>query len=126
MFRELREEVGLKSSQVSIVGRTSGWLRYHLPRYLVRQKTHPLCIGQKQLWYLLRMDGDDQDVRLNLSENPEFDGWRWVDYWYPLEAVVPFKRNVYWHALRELAPLILSDCPPPDGCQPVHPSVQSR
>ena len=34
----------------------------------------------------------------------EFDGWEWVNYWYPIESVVSFKRNVYRHALTEFAP----------------------
>ena len=49
---------------------------------------------------------DEEAVRLDSSERPEFDHWQWVDYWYPLRAVVPFKRHVYWRALHELAPLL--------------------
>jgi putative (di)nucleoside polyphosphate hydrolase len=61
------------------------------------------------VWFLLRLLGNERDVRLDLSERPEFDHWRWVDYWYPLKAVVPFKRQVYFRALQELAPLLFSD-----------------
>ena len=60
--------------------------------------------GQKQIWYLLRMIGRDSDVSLRASAHPEFDAWRWNDYWVPLEDVIEFKRRVYESALNELAP----------------------
>lgn len=106
MFRELAEEVGLRPEHVQIIGSTRGWLRYRLPRRLIRQDCSQACIGQKQIWFLLRMRCNEDAVQLNLSERPEFDHWQWVDYWYPLRAVVPFKRYVYWRALHELAPLL--------------------
>jgi putative (di)nucleoside polyphosphate hydrolase len=108
MLRELGEEIGLQPQHVEILGRTEGWLHYRLPKRLIRHHSKPTCIGQKQVWFLLRMLGTAQDVRLDLSERPEFDLWRWVDYWYPLKAVVPFKRQVYTRALRELAPLLFT------------------
>ncbi|MCP5157803.1 MAG: RNA pyrophosphohydrolase [Gammaproteobacteria bacterium] len=106
MFRELAEEVGLRPEHVQVIGATRGWLRYRLPKRLVRQGCRPSCIGQKQIWFLLRMRCDEDVVRLDLSEHPEFDLWQWVDYWYPLRAVVAFKRHVYWRALHELAPFL--------------------
>jgi putative (di)nucleoside polyphosphate hydrolase len=107
MFRELAEEVGLRAEHVQIIGSTRGWLRYRLPKRLIRQDCSvPACIGQKQIWFLLRMRCNEDLVQLDLSERPEFDHWQWVDYWYPLRAVVPFKRHVYWRALHELAPLL--------------------
>ncbi|MBK7543935.1 MAG: RNA pyrophosphohydrolase [Candidatus Competibacteraceae bacterium] len=108
MFRELAEEVGLRPEHVQVIGCTKGWLRYRLPKHLIRQSGRPPCIGQKQVWFLLRMLGKEDAVRLDLSERPEFDHWEWVDYWYPLRAVVSFKRHVYWRALRELAPLLVA------------------
>ena len=106
LFRELREEVGLGPEHVDVAGCTRGWLRYRLPRRLIRHHSKPVCIGQKQVWYLLRMLGRDSDIRLDMGDKPEFDNWRWVDYWEPLESVVPFKRRVYQRALEELAPLL--------------------
>lgn len=108
MFRELAEEVGLRPEHVRVIGCTNGWLRYRLPKRLVRHGGGRQCIGQKQIWFLLLMLGGEDEVRLDLSERPEFDHWQWVDYWYPLRAVVPFKRYVYWRALHELAPLLFS------------------
>ena len=96
-------------------GGTRGWLRYRLPRQFIRRKSHPVCIGQKQVWFMLRMLCADQDVCLDQTENPEFDRWRWVDYWHPLNEVVAFKRNVYKKALRELAPLVFPEGAPRPG-----------
>jgi putative (di)nucleoside polyphosphate hydrolase len=107
MFRELAEEVGLRPEHVQVIGCTRGWLRYRLPKRLIRRGNHQTCIGQKQVWFLLRMLGGEDAVCLDSSERPEFDHWQWVDYWYPLRAVVPFKRHVYWRALCELAPLLV-------------------
>jgi putative (di)nucleoside polyphosphate hydrolase len=112
MYRELAEEIGLQPEQVEIIGATRGWLRYRLPRQFIRRTSKPLCIGQKQVWFLLRMLCSDKAVCLNHSEKPEFDLWRWVDYWQPLEEVVAFKRRVYRKALNELAPLLFPDGTP--------------
>ena len=68
----------------------------------------PKCIGQKQRWFLLKLQTDESNICLNLSPKPEFDSWRWVDYWQPLEEVVAFKRKVYEKALKEFEPFILS------------------
>ncbi len=105
MYRELREETGLVEAHVEVLGATPGWLRYRLPRRCVRQRERPVCIGQKQVWFLLRLTGDETDVRLDLTDKPEFSEFRWVEFWYPLDHVVSFKREVYLRALRHLAPL---------------------
>ncbi len=109
MYRELGEEVGLLPEHVELIGATRGWLRYRLPRQYVRRNSRPLCIGQKQVWFLLRILCTDKAVRLDRSERPEFDRWRWVDYWHPVNEVVAFKRKVYRQALNELAPLLFPD-----------------
>ncbi len=106
MFRELREETGLLPEHVRLLGCTRDWLRYRLPGNLVRKRAFPVCIGQKQKWFLLRMMVEDQAVHLNATQHPEFDDWRWVDFWQPLREVVSFKRDVYRRALHELAPLM--------------------
>ena len=108
MYRELGEEVGLKPHQVDLLGVTSDWLRYRLPRRYIRRHSDPVCIGQKQRWYLLRVNCDESDFCLNQTPKPEFDHWRWVKYWYPVDKVVYFKRKVYADALKQLAPLLFS------------------
>lgn len=105
MYRELYEEIGLMPGDVKIVASTRGWLRYRLPKRLLRHDSEPLCIGQKQKWFLLQYQSADDAVRLDLHEKPEFDHWSWVSYWYPVEQVVSFKRGVYSRALKELSPV---------------------
>lgn len=109
MFRELEEEIGLGPDHVEVLGSTRDWLRYRLPEKFIRRTQQPVCIGQKQIWFMLRLISDEHHVRLDLSNKPEFDNWRWVDYWYPLNEVVAFKRKVYQKALNELAPLVFSE-----------------
>jgi len=108
MYRELREEIGLQESHVTLVGRSRDWLRYQLPKNLIRHNSKPLCIGQKQVWFMLSLACDDSHVRLDCTTNPEFDSWRWVAYWSPLQEIVEFKRQVYEQALQEFAPLMRS------------------
>lgn len=107
MLRELFEETGLGREHVEILGETAQWLRYRLPvRYRRRRKQGVLqCVGQKQKWFLLKLTGEDGDVNLRASATPEFDDWRWVDFWQPSRDVVHFKRRVYRQALEELAAL---------------------
>lgn len=106
MFRELHEEVGLLPEHVRILGRTRDWLRYNVPDRFVRREWRGHYKGQKQIWFLLRMLGRDCDVSLRATEQPEFDAWRWSEYWVPLEAVIDFKRDVYTQALNELAAVL--------------------
>ncbi len=106
LYRELQEEVGLQPESVEILACTRGWLRYRLPKRMIRYNALPICIGQKQKWFLLRMTGQDHNIILNDCDDPEFDGWEWVSYWYPLARVVSFKRDVYRQALAELAPRV--------------------
>lgn len=107
LFRELKEEVGLEQQQVKILGCTKGWLRYRLPKRMVRQGNRPVCIGQKQKWFLLQLQGEDSAINVRSTKHPEFDGWNWVNYWFPLGGVVAFKRDVYRRAMTELAPRIV-------------------
>ena len=115
LYRELYEEIGLRETQVSWLGETDDWLRYRLPRRLIRSEVHPVCIGQKQKWVALRFTGDESDIQFNTSSSPEFESWAWVSYWYPLREVVSFKREVYRQALKELAPIIFDQQPPMDN-----------
>jgi len=111
LYRELHEELGLDAEHVELVGSTQGWLRYELPKRYIRRKRRPFCIGQKQRWFLLRFVGRESQVCLDNCAKPEFDSWKWVNYWHPSREVVAFKRHVYRCALRELAPLLYSRFP---------------
>ena len=72
MYRELHEETGLLEEHVSLLGSTPGWLRYRLPRRYQRHNSKPLCVGQKQVWFLLRLLTDESAVTLDATSTPEF------------------------------------------------------
>ena len=108
MFRELKEEIGLQEQDVTILASTRRWLRYRLPKRLVRHHSTPLCVGQKQKWFLLKLVNEQAEFDLTHTETPEFDAWSWVSYWYPLSQVVAFKRRVYNLAMKEFARIVLS------------------
>lgn len=103
MYRELHEEIGLLPHHVRIVARTRDWLRYEVPDRFIRRESRGHYRGQKQIWYLLQMLGHDWELNLRATDHPEFDAWRWNDYWVPLDMVIEFKRGVYEMALTELA-----------------------
>ncbi|MBP1133260.1 MULTISPECIES: RNA pyrophosphohydrolase [Serratia] len=107
MYRELFEEVGLSKKDVRILASTRNWLRYKLPKRLVRWDTKPVCIGQKQKWFLLQLMCNDADINMQRSSTPEFDGWRWVSFWYPVRQVVSFKRDVYRRVMKEFAVTVM-------------------
>lgn len=107
MYRELGEELGLMPDDVRIMASTKNWLRYQLPKRFIRHHSEPVCIGQKQIWFMLLLTADDSKVNLSCSPKPEFDHWMWVNYWKPVRDVVAFKRDVYKKALEELAPFML-------------------
>jgi len=108
MYRELREETGLKPHHVKILGLTDGWLRYRLPERYIRRRSHRVCIGQKQKWYLLKLL-DESKIKLDITKRPEFDSWRWVDFWQPAEEVVDFKQKVYKMALQQFEPILFPE-----------------
>nr|WP_314264225.1 RNA pyrophosphohydrolase [uncultured Moellerella sp.] len=107
MYRELYEEVGLQRKDVKLLASTRNWLRYKLPKRLVRWDTKPVCIGQKQRWFLLQLQSNEAEINVQRSKSPEFDGWRWVSYWYPVRQVVSFKREVYRRVMKEFSPIVM-------------------
>jgi putative (di)nucleoside polyphosphate hydrolase len=112
LFRELNEEIGLESQDVRIVAQTRQWLRYRLPKQYVRRNSNPLCIGQKQRWFLLELVSSEERVHFDSTAEPEFETWRWVDYWTPVREVIYFKRAVYVRALDELGRLAFAENQP--------------
>lgn len=114
MYRELGEEIGLGRDAVTLLDASEAWLRYRLPERFQRRQSEPRCIGQKQRWYLLRLDDEDGAIDLQAGPKPEFDDWCWKeDYWAPAREVIYFKRHVYEQALDRFLPLVHPEDPPP-------------
>ncbi len=103
MYRELYEEVGLRPQDVKILYISKHWLRYKLPKRLLRNDSKPVCIGQKQRWFLLQLVSDEKRINMQVTQTPEFDDWRWVSFWYPVRQIVAFKKDVYRRAMKEFA-----------------------
>ena len=109
LYRELEEEVGLSSAQVTLLDKTPKWLRNELPIEHIRRRQKPKSIGQKQVWFLLKLDSSDVHISLDLHNDIEFDDWKWVDYWRPVDEVIKFKREVYEDMLKALAPILFNN-----------------
>lgn len=112
LYRELKEEIGLEREDVRLLASTRNWLRYRLPKQYVRKNSQPPCIGQKQRWYLLEFTASEDRFRFDSTNEPEFERWRWVEYWAPVREVIFFKRAVYARALDELARRAFPSDPP--------------
>ena len=81
MLRELNEEVGLRPKHVEVIHRTNDWLHYRLPNSRVRISNGKKFIGQKQIWYLLKLVKSEDFININFFSEPEFDKWRWINFW---------------------------------------------
>ena len=93
-LRELWEETGVSADLVEEIGRTEDWLTYDLPPDLLGKVWSGRYRGQKQRWYLLRYKGRDDQISID-REHPEFATWKWIGAQEMLDAIVPFKRDVY-------------------------------
>lgn len=113
MYRELFEEVGLTPKDVKLLYTSKQWLRYKLPKRLLRYDSKPICIGQKQRWFLLQLVSDEKDINMQTTKSPEFDGWRWVSFWYPVRQVVSFKKDVYRKVMKEFSSILFNGKPAP-------------
>ena len=106
VYREMKEELGLKPTHVELIAFTKDWLKYEIPRRYIRVSSRSTFKGQKQKWFMFKFIGDESDFCLDCSGHPEFDDWKWVNYWTPADRVISFKRDVYRRALSELEPYI--------------------
>ena len=108
MFRELNEEIGLKKNHIEIISKMPQWLYYDIPETYRKQANKSKYIGQKQLWFLLKLVSSDKNIKLDTYKIIEFDKWQWVDYWYPLKKVVSFKKQVYKKMLETFLPIVFN------------------
>ncbi len=99
--RELLEETGVAPDHVTLVGQTADWLPYDLPHEVVRTRWGGKYRGQKQMWFLMRLDAPDDVINLAYKD-VEFSDWRWMEPADLLDAIVPFKRPIYRQVMEEL------------------------
>ena len=106
MYRELSEEVGLSKDDVSLVGESEGTITYDIPKTIRSKVLVGKFKGQEQKWFLLKLNKDNCEIKLDNEAFPEFDKYEWVSFWQPLNRIVDFKREAYRKALSELRFLI--------------------
>ena len=106
MYRELSEEVGLSKDDVSLVGQSEGTITYDIPKTIRSKVLGGKFKGQEQKWFLLKLNKDKCEIKLDNEAFPEFDKYEWVSFWQPLNRIVDFKREAYREALSELRFLI--------------------
>ena len=101
--RELKEEVG--TSAATIIGESRGWYTYDLPGDLGRTLWQGRYRGQRQKWFVMRLDGPESDVTVD-TEEPEFSAFKWIEPARLPDVIVPFKRDLYLALVAEFAPIL--------------------
>jgi len=100
VMRELGEEIG--TQKATIIMQSNIWHAYDLPSDLSRKIWKGRYRGQKQKWFLMRYDGDDNDINLE-AHKPEFSEWRWSPLNDLCDRIVPFKRDIYEKVVEEFS-----------------------
>ncbi|HEX6463045.1 MAG TPA: NUDIX domain-containing protein [Vicinamibacterales bacterium] len=90
LFREVREETGLRRPNFAAVREVPVLLGYELPEPARRKKTGR---GQAHKWFFLDFVGDDESIRL--EQDGEFRRFRWDMIETIARKVAPFRRPVY-------------------------------
>jgi putative (di)nucleoside polyphosphate hydrolase len=99
-YRELEEEIGVRSEHADLLEETADWLYYDFPRDIrTKMKPRGRYLGQRQKWFAFRFKGRDADIRLD-THTPEFSDWRWAALETAPELVIPFKRPTYEEVAR--------------------------
>lgn len=99
MLRELEEEIGTRDVEILVKSKT--WYKYDLPAEIAGRLWNGKFKGQRQIWYVLRFRGLDEDININ-TYRPEFRSWKWVDKNELLDLIIPFKRELYGQVIDEL------------------------
>ena len=95
--RELREETGVSSA--SVLARTPDWITYDFPAEVLARPNTRGFVGQRQVWFAFRFDGEENEIDVHAVPPAEFDGWKWATLDEALDKVVPFKRATYRQVL---------------------------
>ena len=107
--REIFEEVGIKSSQIRVLGKIKDWVKYEIPKKLAKKNFKKKgIVGQKQKWFIFKIKSKASISFINDPDN-EFDDFAWVSYWHPIALIVSFKKDVYRSVLAELLPIYFNE-----------------
>lgn len=104
-IRELREETGISDQLVQILAQSPQEHYYDLPDELVGKIWKGRYRGQRQIWFLARFSGTDEDINIE-TEHQEFRAWKWAEPDTLPDLIVPFKRKLYRDVLKEFRDII--------------------
>ena len=102
-LRELNEETGVPAEAVQVLARTADAIPYDLPHELVPRLWGGRFRGQAQVWFLMRLLGDDGLIDI-ATEHPEFSRWCWMTPDELVQRIVPFKQATYARVIGEFRP----------------------
>jgi len=91
-LRELEEETSIKN--VSLIKEIKELITYNLPDSLLGIIWKGKYKGQKQKWFVMKFNGEDDEINLR-TKKPEFLEWKWISLDLITEIVVDFKYEVY-------------------------------
>ena len=101
--RELEEETAI--TKVKLIKELDDWLIYNLPDDLLGKIWQGKYRGQKQKWFVMKFEGEDQEINVN-TKSPEFLEWKWVNPDELPKIVVNFKTDIYKTLLVKLNNII--------------------
>ena len=101
--RELEEETSIKT--VKLIKEIAGLTTYLLPDHLVGIIWKGKYKGQKQKWFVVRFQGEEDEININ-TKHPEFLDWKWVNVENLTDEIVKFKFHVYKKIQKELKYII--------------------
>ena len=101
--RELEEETSIKT--VKLIKEIDGLTTYLLPDHLVGIIWKGKYKRQKQKWFVVRFEGEENEININ-TKHPEFLDWKWVNVENLTDEIVKFKFHVYKKIQKELKYII--------------------
>ena len=102
-YRELEEETSIK--KVKLIQELEGTITYELPDRLLGIIWKGKYRGQKQKWFLMRFNGEDNEINIK-TKNPEFLDWKWIEVDLLTKVVVDFKLHVYKEVKEQVKKII--------------------
>ena len=102
-LRELEEETSIKS--VKLMKEIKKFTTYHLPDHLMGIIWKGRYKGQKQKWFIVKFNGDENEININ-TKSPEFLDWKWINIENLTDEVVKFKLHMYKKIKEEIKKVI--------------------